>query len=76
MISSVSWFLDSLNKEMKRPDIWLHSPASMWQLVGAKVVFITIIIGCSVLLCGTIVGCCLLLGGGTASIVEGLAIIF
>ncbi|WP_342507389.1 hypothetical protein [Sporosarcina sp. FSL K6-2383] len=64
MLAAVSWFLDSLNKEMKRPDIWLHSPMSMWRLVGAKVLFITIIISCSYLLCGT------------ASIVDGLALFF
>lgn len=76
MIAAVTWFLDSLNKEMKRPDIWLHSPTSMWQLIGAKVVFITMIIGCSVLLCGTIVGVAHYMGGGTASIVEGLVLLF
>ncbi|MBE1553257.1 hypothetical protein [Sporosarcina limicola] len=76
MISAVSWFWDSLNKEMKRLDIWLHSPTSMWQLVGAKVVFITIIIGCSFLLCGAIVGVSYYMGGGTVSIVDGLALLF
>lgn len=76
MIAAVTWFLDSLNKEMKRPDTWLHSPTSMWQLVGAKVVFITIFIGCSVLVSGTIVGVSYYLDGGTASIVDGLALFF
>jgi hypothetical protein len=76
MVAAVSWFFDSLGNEMRRPDIWLHSPASMWQLVGAKVVFITIIIGCSLLLCGTIVGIAYYMGGGTASIVDGIALLF
>ena len=76
MIAAITWFLDSLNKEMKRPDIWLHSPTSMWRLVGAKVVFITMIIGCSVLLCGTIVGVAHYMGGGTGSIVDGLILLF
>lgn len=74
MIAAVAWFFDSLNKEMKRPDIWLHSPTSMWRLVVAKVAFITMIIGCSVLLCGTIVTVAYYSGGGTVSILEGVAL--
>ncbi len=74
-LAAVSWFLDSLNKEMKRPDVWLHSTASMWQLVGAKVLFITIIIGCSFLVCGTIIGVAHYSGGGTVSIIEGIALL-
>ena len=74
MIAAVTWFLDSLNKEMKRLDVWLHSTASMWQLVGAKVLFIIMIIGCSLLLSGTIVGVAHYSGGGTVSSVEGAAI--
>ena len=76
VLASVSWFLNSLNKEMKRPDIWLHSPTSMWRLVGAKVVFITLVIGCSVLLCGTIVGVSYYMEDGITSIVDGLALFF
>lgn len=74
LMTAVSWFFDSLNKEMKRPDMWLHSPTSMWQLVGAKVVFITLFIGCSVLVSGTIVGVSYYMDGGTASIVDSLAL--
>ncbi|WP_153731155.1 hypothetical protein [Sporosarcina obsidiansis] len=33
----------SLTKEMKSPEIWLHSPRSMFQLVGAKLVSATVI---------------------------------
>ena len=32
-------FLISLGKEMNRPDIWLHSPASIFKLFGSKAVF-------------------------------------
>ncbi len=75
MVAAMSWFFDSLNKEMKRPDMWLHCPASMWQLVGAKVLFITIIIGCSFLLWVSIVGTAYYIGGGTASVVDAIALL-
>ena len=50
LIISGTWFVaslfvgvgilyTSLEKEMKQPDIWLHSPAPIWQLVGIKAVF-------------------------------------
>lgn len=32
-----------LEREMKRPDVWLHSNASIFKLVGSKVVFAVII---------------------------------
>ena len=35
--------ITSLGREMKRPDTWLHSPASMLQLVGAKAVFAMVV---------------------------------
>ena len=50
LIISGTWFVaslfvgvgilyTSLEKEMKQPDIWLHSPAPIWQLVGIKAIF-------------------------------------
>lgn len=30
--------LSSLESERKRPDVWLHSPAPMWKIVGVKVI--------------------------------------
>lgn len=41
--------IPSLGKEMKQPEVWLHSPASMLQLVGAKAVFAATLTAC--LLC-------------------------
>ena len=39
MFVAVGILYASLETEMKQPDIWLHSPAPMWQLVGIKAVF-------------------------------------
>lgn len=43
-----------LERDMKRPDVWLHSNASIIKLVGSKVVF-AVLIGTSGLLIPTIV---------------------
>ncbi|NYF25638.1 hypothetical protein [Sporosarcina sp. JAI121] len=43
-----------LEREMKRPDVWLHSTASIYKLVGAKV-FLSSLIGAVGLLIPTIV---------------------
>lgn len=37
--------LNSLGKEMQRPDVWLHSTASISKLLGAKMIFATLIGG-------------------------------
>ncbi|WP_301110100.1 hypothetical protein [Sporosarcina sp.] len=37
--SGAGILLYSLTKEIKTPDIWLHSPRSMFQLAGAKALF-------------------------------------
>lgn len=39
MFMGVAFLFTSLEKELKQPDIWLHSPAPMWQLVGIKATF-------------------------------------
>lgn len=39
LIMPISILLSSLKKEMDRPDIWLHSPVSIFKLFGAKAVF-------------------------------------
>ena len=39
MFVAVGILYASLETEMKQPDIWLHSPVPMWQLVGIKAVF-------------------------------------
>lgn len=53
----VGVLLTSLGHEMKQPDIWLHSPISMLQLVGAKALF-----------AGTVTAFLLALGGGLLGI--------
>ena len=47
IIMAVSLLFDSLGKDIGRPDIWLHSPATMRQLVGAKFSLISLAIVCS-----------------------------
>ncbi len=69
---AVSLLFDSLGKEMGRPDIWLHSPASVQQLVWAKISLIVLTITCSLLLCGTIAGISYYAHGGAVSVVDGL----
>lgn len=74
LTSSNTWFnlnlymgvfllLVSLMNEMKRADIWLHSDASIMQLVGAKILFVALAVTCSLLLCGIII----IVSGGTYS---------
>ncbi|MEK5036458.1 hypothetical protein [Sporosarcina sp. FSL K6-3457] len=46
--------LTMLERDMKRPDVWFHSNASIFKLVGSKVVF-ALLIGASGLLIPTIV---------------------
>lgn len=61
----------SLTQEMKRPDTWLHSPASAWKLVGVKGLFAIFAVLCSLIICATIIGIFYFVGGGTVSIVDG-----
>ncbi|QUW20556.1 hypothetical protein JSQ81_11875 [Sporosarcina sp. Marseille-Q4063] len=44
----------SLEKEMKQPEIWMHSPAPMWQLVGIKAVFAVAVTGLILILNGVL----------------------
>lgn len=52
--SPVVSFFFMLERDMKRPDVWLHSNASIVKLIGSKVVF-ALLIGVSGLLIATIV---------------------
>ena len=52
--SPVVIFFVMLERDMKRPDVWLHSNASIVKLIGSKVVF-ALLIGVSGLLIATIV---------------------
>lgn len=45
----------SLTNEMKQMDVWLHSPKSVFQLVGSKIAFSVYAVSCSFLLCGAVI---------------------
>lgn len=62
--------LVSLMNDMKRADIWLHSSASIMQLVGAKILFAGLVVTCSLVLCGIVIG---VSGGANSSATEVLA---
>ena len=70
----VGVLLTSLGHEMKRLDIWLHSPASMLRLVVAKALFATVVTGTLLLLGGGLLGISFLLSDaiGTISISNGI----
>ena len=70
LIMAVSLLFDSLGKDIRRTDIWLHSPASMHQLIGAKFLLILLATGFSLLLCGMIAGISYYVGEGAISIAD------
>lgn len=75
IIMAVTLLFDSLGKHMGRLDIWLHSPASMRQLVGVKFLLIVLTIGCSLVLCGMIAGISYFAGGGAISATDELLLL-
>ena len=56
MFIGLFMLLKSLGYEMKRPDVWLHSPATMVKLIGAKALFAAMVTGLSLLLGGILMG--------------------
>lgn len=54
MFIGVGVLFTSLEKEMKQPEIWLHSPAPMWRLVGIKAVFAVVVTGLILVLNGVL----------------------
>lgn len=66
--------LTSLGHEMKQLDIWLHSPISMLQLVGAKALFATTVTAFLLVLGGGLLGISFLLSGeiGAISVFDGI----
>jgi len=76
LAAGVILLYQSLSREMKRPDIWLHSPGSLGRLVGAKMLFLSYMLMWSLLLCGTIIGVSYYIGGGTLPLVDGIALLF
>lgn len=67
----------SLQSDMKRPDVWLHSPAPSYVLIGAKAVFAVLMTVASMLFLFTVLalanGLIYLLGGGSG-LPEGVPI--
>lgn len=76
LAAGVILLYQSLSREMKRPDVWLHSSRPFWRLVGAKVLFLSYMVMWSLLLCGAIIGVSYYMGGGTIPIVDGIALLF
>jgi len=72
LIMAVSLLLDSLGKDIGRPDVWLHSPASTRQLIGAKFLLIVLSTSFSLIVCGMIAGISYFVGGGVVSVVDEL----
>lgn len=74
ILVGVGVLLTSLGHEMKQPDIWLHSPISMLQLVGAKALFATTVTAFLLVLGGCLLGISFLLSGeiGTISVFDGI----
>ncbi|MFS0575662.1 hypothetical protein AB1K83_08510 [Sporosarcina sp. 179-K 3D1 HS] len=64
----VSILFMSLGNELKRPDIWLHSPISMYGLTGAKVAFAAIVTAGSMVWSGMLLGIAFILSGEGGSI--------
>lgn len=64
----------SLGNEMKRPDIWLHSPASIVRLVGAKAAFASAVTAASLLWSGVLLGIAFFLSevGGAITLEDGV----
>ena len=72
LIMAVSLLFDCLGTDIKRPDIWLHSPFPMRQLVGAKFLLVLLTVGFSLVLGGMIAGITYLMGNGVVSIWDNL----
>lgn len=86
-VVGVGTLFTSLGHEMKRPDLWLYSPASMFQLVSAKAFFASFLTACLLLLCGALLSISFFFSGvreaaafslmdGTLSLVSVLVKVF
>lgn len=64
-------FLHSLQVDMKQPDIWLHSPASIWKLLFVKVAMVLLLVMGFILIWSGI-GVIAYFMGGFAGFVPGL----
>lgn len=76
LVIGILLLFQSLGREMKHTDIWLHTPASIWQLVGVKGFFAAFAVMCSLIVCGIIIGISYFVGGGTVAILDGSILLF
>lgn len=74
MFISYGVLISSLGKEMKQRDIWLHSPAPILHLVGAKALFAAMVTAGMMLLIGVLLGLSFFLSDavGTISFADGV----
>jgi hypothetical protein len=63
-------FLHSLHTDMKQPDVWFHSPASIWKLLGVKALMAVLINFGSFLIWSSIWGTAYFIGGFVGGIPE------
>ncbi|MFC5601826.1 hypothetical protein [Sporosarcina koreensis] len=71
MFSGIALFLHSLQVDLKRPDVWLHSPAPIWKLLFAKMAMALLVVMGLVLIWGGI-GVVAYFIGGFAGFVPGV----
>lgn len=77
MLVSLGMLFTSLRHEMRRPDVWLHSPASMLQLVGAKAIIAVLTTAFLLLLSSVLLGISYYFSDarGTISFFEGSLVV-
>ncbi|MCM3710586.1 hypothetical protein [Sporosarcina luteola] len=63
-------FIHSLHTDMKRPDVWLHSPASITRLLGSKMLMALLLVGLSNLI-WTGIGIVVHFMGGFEGVIPG-----
>ncbi|MET3574201.1 hypothetical protein ACFFIY_12035 [Bhargavaea ullalensis] len=66
------WLLMSLAMEMKRPDLWLHTPASSGLLIGTKALFAAAVTIATLVWVAVVLGAVFLLSGGAKTLPDGL----
>lgn len=68
---ALALFLHSLQVDLKQPDLWLHSPASIWKLLFVKVGMVLLLMMGFVLIWG-VLGVFAYFLGGIAGIIPGV----
>lgn len=75
VIMAVSLLLNSLGKDRGRVDVWLHTPVSMRQLVGAKFLLVFIAVAFSLVLSGIIASISYFVGGEVVSVASDVVLL-